>query len=331
MPAVRTIVIGTGDYARWHMRAMLAAPGVTHLVGLVNRPGPSREATQRLYDELRRPCPPYYDSVAALIAAQGAPEAALICTAHKFHYENAQDCLRHGIDVLIEKPMVMNASEARRLIQLRDRTGRLVVVAFPGSLSPAVQKAKEMIRADAIGRVTSVAAFVHQNWKQNTAGTWRHNPELSGGGFLFDTGSHMINTVVDLVGEDVAQVTALLDRRNTPVDINASVSGTFRSGVMFSLAAAGESVHCTSQVMVFGERGVLQTGIWGERLLLKTADASEFSPVPYPSSSGPWEQFLRVRRGELANPCPAETGLRFARLMDMIRKSATTGRTVKAR
>ena len=36
---------------------------------------------------------------------------------------------------------LIDAAEARKLIRLRQRTGRLLVVAFPGSLSPAVQKA----------------------------------------------------------------------------------------------------------------------------------------------------------------------------------------------
>jgi predicted dehydrogenase len=331
MNAVKSIVVGTGDYARWHIRGMLCMPASTILTGLVNRPGRSRDATRALFDELRRPCPPWFDTIRDLIDAQGPPDAALICTAHKFHFDNARDCLQRGVDVLIEKPMVMNATEARRLIRLQEKTGRLVVVAFPGSLSPAIHAAKKLIQEGAIGQVTAVSAFAHQNWRQKTAGTWRHDPDLSGGGFLFDTGSHMINTVLDLIGEDVARVTALLDNRGDTVDINASVSGVFRNGVMFSLSGAGESVHCASQIMVFGDRGVLQTGIWGERVLIKRADQSEFAPVSYASSQGAWEQFLRVRAGEIANPCPPAIGLRFAQLMDMIRKSAATGQAVAAR
>ncbi len=50
-----------------------------------------------------------------------------------------------GRKSLIEKPMVMNAEEAEALIAVRDRTARLLVVGFPGSLSPAVKTAKAMI------------------------------------------------------------------------------------------------------------------------------------------------------------------------------------------
>ena len=328
MAKVNAIVVGTGGMARWHIRSMIDMKRSTSIVGFVEPQEASREATRAVFDEQGLPCPPFYASIRELVRKHGRPDAALICTPHKFHFVNAKECMQHGMDVLLEKPMVMNASEARRLIRLRDKTGRLVVVAFPGSLSPAVQKAKQLIARGMIGRVTAISAFAHQGWQQNTLGAWRQDPEISGGGFLFDTGSHMVNTVVDLLGEDVARVTALLEDRGSPVEICASVSGVTRSGVLISLAGAGDSVQCCSQIVVFGDQGVLRTGIWGECLAVKKASRSEYVAVPYRSSRGPWAQFLRVRQGKADNPCPPEVGLRFAKLMDMIRRSAETGRTI---
>jgi len=57
------------------------------------------------------------------------------------HFAQATACLEAGLDVLLEKPMVMTADEARALIETRDRSGRLLVVAFQGSLSPQVREA----------------------------------------------------------------------------------------------------------------------------------------------------------------------------------------------
>lgn len=331
MAKVRSIVVGTGGFARHHIRTMLGMGRTTELVGFIEPGEASRTATAALFAEKGRVCPPFYMTVRELVAHQGAADAALICSPHKFHFENARDCLLSGMDVCIEKPMVMNAAEAQRLIALRNKTGRLVMVAFPGSLSPAIWKAKQLLAQGAIGAVSSISAFAHQHWKARTVGTWRQIPDVSGGGFLFDTGSHMVNTVVELLGADVACVAALLDNRGAPVEINSTVSGQAVNGIMFSLAGAGDSVQCCSQVTVCGDRGVIKTGIWGECLLLKKENQSEFQPVSYRTSRGPWEQFLRVRAGKMGNPCPPEVGLRFAKLMDMIRQSATTGRTVSVR
>jgi predicted dehydrogenase len=328
MTRVRSIVVGTGGFARYHIRSMMDMKRTTNIVGFVEPSEASRIATAALLSEKGVACPPFYATVRELVKDLGAAEAAVICSPHKFHFENAKDCLQSGMDVLIEKPMVMNGAEAQRLIELRDRTERLVMVAFPGSLSPAIWKAKQLLAQGAIGKVSAVSAFAQQNWKTLTLGTWRQIPEISGGGFLFDTGSHMVNSVVDLLGADVACVSALLDNRKTPVEINSAVCGLSTEGVMFSLAGAGDSVQCCSQVLVFGDGGVLKTGIWGECLFTKTANEVEFKPVPYRRSRGPWEQFLRVRSGKMQNPCPPEIGLRFANLMDMIRRSAETGRTI---
>lgn len=331
MPKVKSIVVGTGGMARWHIRTMIAMKRTTSVVGFVEPSEAAREATRAVLSEENAEYPPFYTTIHELVKAQGPADAAFICSPHKFHFENARDCLQNGMDVCLEKPMVMNASEARRLIRLQGKTGRLVVVAFPGSLSPAIQKAKALIGQGAIGQVTAISAFAHQRWKQATIGTWRQNPEISGGGFLFDTGSHMINTVVDLLGEDVVRVAALLDNSGTPVEINSAVSGVSKRGVMISLAGAGDSIQCCSQITVFGDRGVIKTGIWGEYLLMKKIKDGNFEPVPYRRSRGPWETFLKVREGKMDNPCPPAVGLRFSKLMDMIRKSADTGRTVAFR
>jgi predicted dehydrogenase len=330
MAKIRAIIIGTGGMARYHLRSMLEQKRTTDVVGFVETSEAQRQEIRKMYEGSKQTCPPFYNTIKDLIKTQGTADAALIVTPHKFHFENARDCLTNNMDVLLEKPMVMNANEAKRLIAIRDQSKRKLVVAFPGSLSPAVQKAKQMIAEGAIGRVTSVSAFAYQNWKKGTIGSWRQDPEMSGGGFLFDTGSHMVNTLVDLMGQDVVQVSTLLDNRNTPVEINSAVSGQFRNGVMFSLTGAGESVDWGSLISVFGDEGVLQTGIWGEKLLLKEKGKDMFKPVPYAKSKGVWEEFVKVVQGKLENPCPAEVGLRFAKLMDMIRESAKTGKVVKA-
>jgi predicted dehydrogenase len=330
MAKIKAIIIGTGGMARYHLRSMLEQKRTTDIVGFVETSEAQRQEVRKLYQESTLTCPPFYNSTKELIKARGAADAALIVTPHKFHFENARDCLTNGIDVLLEKPMVMNANEAKRLIGIRDQSKRTLVVAFPGSLSPAIQKAKTMITEGVIGKVTSVAAYAFQDWNRMTVGSWRQDPDMSGGGFLFDTGSHMVNTVVDLIGQDVAQVSALLDNRNTPVEINSSVSGQFKNGVMFSLGGAGDSTDWGSHIAVFGDKGVLETGIWGERLLLKEKGKDEFKPVPYAKSKGVWEEFVKVLQGNLENPCPAEVGLRFAKLMDMIRESAKTGKVVKS-
>ena len=110
--------------------------------------------------------------------------------------------------MIVEKPMVMNAKEAKDLIATRDSTGRLLVVAFQGSLSPEVRTAVEMLNSGELGEIRNISGLIWQNWKVSQEGKWRENPTVSGGGFLFDSGAHMLNTISDLAGEEFSHISA---------------------------------------------------------------------------------------------------------------------------
>jgi predicted dehydrogenase len=262
---------------------------------------------------------------------RGELDAALIVTPHAFHLRQAQACLEAGLDVLLEKPMVMNAREARALIRSVKTTGRLLVVAFPGSLSPQVRRAVELLRSGELGSIQSLNGFAWQNWKTSTANTWRQVVKLSGGGFLFDTGAHLLNTTCDLVGEDFVEVAAWLDNRGAPVDIIGTVMAKTRSGIYVTMHACGSSFPTySSEILVIGTGGLLRTGIWGERLEIQKGDpgrtrALKTRKVKLPESLGVWEQFLDVRAGKMENPCGPEVGLRMAKLWDAINASARIG------
>jgi predicted dehydrogenase len=219
--------------------------------------------------------------------------------------------------------MVMTAAEAESLIDIRNQTGRLLVIAFQGSLSPHVRTAVTLIQSGKLGRVLNISGLIWQNWETLTVGTWRQNPELSGAGFFFDTGAHLLNTVSDLAGEPFVEVAAWLDNHGRPVDITGVVIARLRSGAFVTLNACGStSPSCASDIRVFGTEGMLRTGAWGGLLEMQNDDKEGWQPVDVPPSRGVWEQFLLVREGQIPNPSPPEVGLRMAHLWDAIRESA---------
>jgi predicted dehydrogenase len=324
---VRLAMIGCGGMARHHARRILQQPETTRIAFVCEPSGAAYEEFCTLFEQVEMKPPPNVPDLEKLLAGHaGEIDAAFIITPHAMHHGQAKACMEAGIDVLLEKPMVMNAGEAESLIATRDRTGRLLVVSFNGSLSPQVRKASQMLRSGELGRILNVSAVVWQNWKNLTAGTWRQDPPISGGGFLFDTGAHMLNTVSDLVGEDFTEVAAWLDNRGAPVDILGSVMARTASGTFVTMNGCGETIKsCHSDVRVFCSDAILRTGVWGERLEVQRQGQDRLVPVRVPPSLGQWEQFLQVRSGRMANPCPPEVGLRMARLWDSIQASAAQG------
>jgi len=218
---------------------------------------------------------------------------------------------------------VLNMEEAESLIRTRDRTGRLLSVAFNGSLSPQVRTAVDILRSGELGEMLNIHAVVWQGWRVLTIDTWRQSPAMAGGGFMFDTGAHLLNTVADLAGEDFVQVAAWLDNRSAPVDILGAVMARTASGVLVTLGGCGDTINtCESDVRVFCTKGILRTGVWGERLEIQREGDEDLTPVDVPASLGAWAQFVRVRAGEIANPSPPQVGLRMAKLWDAVRASA---------
>jgi predicted dehydrogenase len=331
MNKVRTIIIGTGGMARHHIEMMLKQQDTTEIVALCDPSLQQLELAAVLFEKAGLPVPATGPQLEVLLQEfQGELDAALIVTPHAFHLKQATACLESGLDVLLEKPMVMNAREARRLIKTTKQTGHLLVVAFPGSLSPQIRTAKQVLQSGKLGVVQSINGFVWQNWKTSTTNTWRQMPKLSGGGFLFDTGAHLLNTTCDLVGEEFVEVAAWLDNRGAPVDIIGTVMAKTKSGVYVTMHGCGESFPTwASELIVVGTGGLLRTGIWGERLELQLGKARGFAfkprAVKVPRSLGVWEQFLDVREGKMENPCPPEVGLRMAKLWDAINESSQQG------
>jgi predicted dehydrogenase len=321
---VQTTIIGCGGMARHHIRMMLKQRATTNIAVVCEPSAEQYAATVELFDEAGVAPPPNQPNLDRLLAEyEDELGAAFIVTPHAYHHDQTTACLEAGLDVLLEKPMVMNASEARSLIETRDRTGRLLVVAFPGSLSPQIRKAVSMLRSGDLGTLLTVSGTVWQGWGPGTAGKWRQQPEVSGGGFMFDTGAHMLNTVSDLVGENFVQVAAWLDNYNRPVDILATIMARTESGVMVSIHGCGEAIpSCASDVRVFCSQAIMHTDIWGGWLRVQRHGRRRLRTVKLPPSLGVWEQFLAVRDGTMDNPCPPEVGLRMAKLWDAIKASA---------
>ena len=319
---VRMAVIGCGNMGRHHLRNILQQTDTTEIVVLCDPAPAAIEESAKLFAEAEQAMPAVEPDLQKLLADYDV-DAVFIVTPHALHHDQAKACLEAGVDVLLEKPMAMNAVEARSLIKVHDETGKLLVVAFNGSLSPEIRESVRLLRSGDLGKLLSISATIWQSWGPGTTGKWRQVPEISGGGFMFDTGAHVLNTVADLAGEEFVEVAAWTDNCGRPVETLAAVIARLESGALVTFHGCGETVRtCRSDIRVFCTDAILRTGAWGRWLEIQRDGEAEFTPIELPPSLGSWEQFLAVRNGEFPNPSPPEVGLRMARLYDAIKASA---------
>ena len=326
----RVAMVGCGKMGRNHIKRMLKQQDTTRIIAVCEPAEVVYESVCEVFVEEGLTPPPNQPDLRKLIEDYGTQlDAVFIITPHAYHFEQAKLCLEAGLDVLLEKPMVVTAQEARDLIEVRDRTGQLMVIAFNGSLSPQVRTASRFLRSGEAGQILNINAMVWEDWSHKYTGHWKQNREISGGGFMFDTGAHMMNTVSDLVGEAFIEVAAWLDNRDKSIDILGAVMARTESGILVTMTSCGETISSIgSNIHVFCTEATVRTGVWGEHLEIQRRGEKTLTPVDVPPSLGVWEQFLAVRNGEIENPSPPEIGLRMAGLWDAIQESAAKGGTL---
>jgi len=316
-------IVGLGSMARFHVSEILKQSHTTTITAVCEPSQKNYQEAEAVFSSANQNLPPNQPDFDLFLTEYADQlDAVFIISPHVCHHDQAAACLGAGLDVLLEKPMVMNPQEAISLIDTRDRTGRLLVVAFQGSLSPQIRTVASLYQQGKLGKLQSISATVWQNWGEVSANSWRQDLEISGGGFLFDTGAHMLNTVVDLAGEEFNQVSAWLNNNNRPVETQGVVLGRLSSGVLVTLHASGETIPTWgSNIYAFYSEAIVRTGIWGEYLEIQYAGDETFETVDVPDSLGVWEQFLAVRMGKIPNPSPPDVGLRMAYLYKAIKKN----------
>jgi len=113
-----------------------------------------------------------------------------------------------GKHVLCEKPLALNAAEARSLIEVRDRARVKIGEAFMVRTHPRWLRAREIVRAGRIGELRLIQAFC--GYFNRDAKNVRNLPEC-GGGALLDIGCYPVTLSRFLFGEEPTRVMGLLE------------------------------------------------------------------------------------------------------------------------
>jgi len=319
---LRLGVIGAGLKAAEYAASWAAMPEI-EFVALADTTASSR---QRLIDvciAAGAPAPKSFEDYREMLAkCRDALDIVYISTPHAFHGEQAAAVVEAGIDLFLEKPMVTTVAEAETLIAAQKKSGVTVVTAFQGGLSPLVIDTRKRALAGAFGELIAISGMIWESWAGNYAGHWKQEPEISGGGFMFDTGAHMMNTVCLLANSDFASVSAYMNKHGRKVDIATAVSARLKNGAMATLTAAGEGPPgCASYITFFYSKAIVRIDAWGGWREISVGRVNE--PREEAEILGnPMKNFLAIRAGEMENTGSVEMGLRFARLWDAIKESA---------
>lgn len=177
------------------------------------------------------------------LLADGEVQAVSICTPNYMHPTHTITAMEAGKDVLCEKPMAPTLTEARSMIEVQRRTGRVLMLGHNQRLVRTHILAKRLLDQGAIGKVLYLQTnFKHagpEAWSVERSSTWFFDKSKARFGALGDLGSHKLDLVRYLLQEEVDQIFTTLstldkrysDGRLIDLDDNAVCLLKMKSGI----------------------------------------------------------------------------------------------------
>lgn len=246
--SVNWLVIGVGDITRKRVLPAIQAHERSTLRGIVTR-HPEKAAPYG--------CNVYPTLEVALRDKE--IHAVYVGTPVALHAPQTVTALQAGRHVLCEKPMAMNYPEARDMVCAARDTGKLFGVAYYRRLYPNLQRAKALVEAGAIGQPVLCEASCH-SWVPPgiEPDYWRFDPELAGGGPLYDIASHRIDAMNFLFGNP-AKVTGYLSNavHQYAVEDNATVLMEYPHGVRGVVDVRWHSKVDRDEFRIVGTEGAI--------------------------------------------------------------------------
>lgn len=329
MSKVRVALLGCGGIQGKHARTFIARPDAEIVAVCDVAPEITGGFCDRLDFEKNGLKPPHFTD-AAKMYAQVKPDAVSICTPHTMHFEQGVQALDAGCHVLMEKPMVTDAGEAYTLADKVKQTGKVLIVGYNTPCTPELHYLRELIRTGELGKLELVSGWLSQGWMKGTAGSWRQNPKLSGGGQAYDSGAHPLCSLTWTVESRVAEVFAFIDNCGMPVDINSSINIRFESGVFASIVISGNCPADGSDMAFIFDNGKVEIDPWNASWIKVWKGRKQ---IKYPPITGepmlPADNFLDAIGGKDQPRTTPQNGIVHSELMDAIYESGRTGKPAK--
>jgi len=189
---VRVALIGAGYIAHYHARALREIDGAEIAVVCDRK----EEVARKFADEHEIP---EIGTIALELARRDDIDAVVLGVPNKYHADYAKVFLEFGKDVLIEKPMAMNAAEGKEIASASQEFDRLVMVGHMWRFDVEVDHIRKVVQSGQVGRIVKTRGYgIHENW--GPAG-WFVQKYYAGGGALADMGVHAIDTIRYVLGD----------------------------------------------------------------------------------------------------------------------------------
>ncbi len=269
-------MIGYGGIGRVHVMAYRSLPfhygfpaDRINIVGVATSHAESAEAAAREIG-----CDFWTTDYRALLARADV-DLVDVCVPNHLHEEIVVAAAAAGKHIYCEKPLAVNMAEGRRMAEAVAKAGVKSQMTFNFRTYPAMTRARQLVDEGFLGRVFSFRGRYYRSSyiSDEKPLSWRLSKQISGGGALFDLGSHILDLIYFLLG-DFGSVQATLDTliKQRPIHAGAAEMGPVdvddiallhirmadNTLGLVEISRMGTGLANDLQIEIFGDKGALR-------------------------------------------------------------------------
>ena len=196
---VRVGIIGTGWIAESHIAGYKKQPDV-EVVALADLIPGKAEKFKATHGVEGAKCYEGENAHLKMIEAEKL-DAVSVCTYNRTHTVCTVDALKHGLDVMLEKPMCVTLEEAVAIRKAEKETGKFVSVGFQPRYDARLIQLKEIVDSGVLGKIYYIQTGAGRRHGIPTPfGTTFIEDKTAGLGALADIGCYSLDLVLSAIG-----------------------------------------------------------------------------------------------------------------------------------
>lgn len=331
-------ILGFGGFSDVAMAPAIAHTPGHRLAAIWGRDPQRTQAYAQKYEGARSA-----PSAEALMQSKDL-DAVYIAAPNFQHADLTERAAERGLHVLCEKPMATSLEEAGRMIEACRRNGVRLAIGNMMRFNPCHAWIRDFITGGGLGAPTEAQGKFGYDlpaFFPLATSPWRLESRLSGGGALMDVGVHTIDLLRWLLGQEVSEVSALIDTRTHPFPIDWSSAAVlrFNGGAIASVSSSFDNRFRDNDLTISGTLGSLHAvgTLWrqsrgGVRAVTErgifTFEPATATPDPYVLQIEDFAACVSAGRDPLVS---GEEGLRDLEVCLGAYEAARTGTAIRLR
>ncbi len=257
-------------------------------------------------------------------------DAVYISSPNFLHYKHAMMALQSGKDVLLEKPVTLNVDESKALADFSEKEGEKIAIGFHLRFHPGIQRIKEILKSGEIGNVVAVyGKWTHLSTHSLPSKSWWGIPEQAGGGSIVGTGVHILDSFVNILGDDILSVIA----KNYPtckvIEDTFSISIVYKNGIIANSLSSRKIPSNNNDLVIYGDKAVLKLANAYDTKVQSVLMKDDREIENYDSSYNMYLSEIKDFAGKWTHIATGQDGVVSTKLHLLSQESACKGLEVK--